>query len=278
MKNYTYNTFTVDGHEFSVTNYEDEMKVYIKSIHPYDDADYHWALNRNGGDFYVIYIGSPGKKVDTVFGSKEKVARKLLELDKNIESRMSYESKKNNKNESTKDRFTYDEIETIKDVSEIGDWTELIEIIKDKFGDDKDKQDWDEEDWDNFLRNNFGWIDETEPEYYGVEFRDMHTGIHNIFYTDTKENAEQILAYLKELENPDTTVYDDDEITDNTSFIWDEINRLAFDCFEINYRDVAEDGMYDGIYIINHNDATPDIYESLNKESRLIKKVEKLLK
>lgn len=92
MKNYTYNTFTVDGQKFSVTNYEDEMKVYIKSIHPYDDADYHWALNRNGGDFYVIYIGSPGKKVDTVFGSKEKVARKLLELDKNIESRMSYES------------------------------------------------------------------------------------------------------------------------------------------------------------------------------------------
>lgn len=219
MKNYTFNTFTVDGQEFSITDYKDEMKVYIKSIHPYDDADYHWALNRNGGDFYVIYIGSPGKKVDTVFGSKEKVARKLLELDKNIESRMSYESKKNNK-----------------------------------------------------------LLNETEPEYYGVEFRDMHTGVHNIFYTDTKENAEQILAHLKELENPDTTVYDDDEITDNASFIWDEINRLAFDCFEINYRDVAEDGMYDGIYIINHNDATPDIYESLNKESRLIKKVEKLLK
>ena len=161
MKDYTYNTFTVDGHKFSMTDYKDEMKVYIKSIHPYDDADYHWALNRNGGDFYVVYIGSPGKKVDTVFGSKEKVARKLLELDKNVEPRMSYESRKNNKNESTKDRFTYDEIETIKDVSEIGDWAELIEIIKDKFGKDEEKQDWDEEDWDDFLRNDFGWVTES---------------------------------------------------------------------------------------------------------------------
>ena len=108
MKDYTYNTFTVDGREFSITDYKDELKVYIKSIHPYDDADYHWALNRNGGDFYTIYIGSPGKKVDTVFGSKEKVARKLLELDKNIEPRMSYESKRKAKiKESVKTQILY---------------------------------------------------------------------------------------------------------------------------------------------------------------------------
>lgn len=92
MKDYTFDTFVVDGQEFSITDVKDEMKIYIKSIHPYDDADYHWALNKNGGDLYVIYIGNPGKKVGTVFGSKEKVAKKLLELDKNVESRMSYES------------------------------------------------------------------------------------------------------------------------------------------------------------------------------------------
>ena len=111
-------------------------------------------------------------------------------------------------------------------------------------------------------------VDESlnEELQYGVEYRNMHDGIHRLLVTDTKEKAEQILAYLKELENPDTTVYDDNEIMDNSYFTWDEINKLADDCFEVDYREIEEgDGNYNGIYVINYNDIKPDIYESLNE-------------
>lgn len=105
-----------------------------------------------------------------------------------------------------------------------------------------------------------------EELQYGVEYRNMHDGIHRLLVTDSKEKAEQILAYLKELENPDTTVYDDNEIMDNSYFTWDEINKLADDCFEVDYREIEEgDGNYNGIYVINYNDIKPDIYESLNE-------------
>ena len=110
-------------------------------------------------------------------------------------------------------------------------------------------------------------LKESLDEEYGVEYRNMHDGIHYLLVTDSKEKAEQILAYLKELENPDTTVYDDNEIMDNSIFTWDEINKLATDGFEVDYKETeASNGIYNGIQIINYDEIKPDIYESLKEE------------
>ena len=110
-------------------------------------------------------------------------------------------------------------------------------------------------------------LDESLDEEYGVEYRNMHDGIHYLLVTDSKEKAEQILAYLKELENPDTTVYDDNEIMDNSIFTWDEINKLATDGFEVDYKETeASNGIYNGIQIINYDEIKPDIYESLKED------------
>lgn len=106
----------------------------------------------------------------------------------------------------------------------------------------------------------------TEINYYGVQYRNMRTGIHELLYTDTQENAEQILKYLKQMENLDSDIYSEEELEHQINFIWEEINKLDLGGFEINYRDVNEDGMYDDIYIINHADTKPDIYESLNED------------
>ena len=110
-------------------------------------------------------------------------------------------------------------------------------------------------------------LKESLDEEYGVEYRNMHDGIHYLLVTDSKEKAEQILAYLKELENPDTTVYDDNEIMDNSIFTWDEINKLATDGFEVDYKETeASNGIYNGIQIINYDEIKPDIYESLKED------------
>lgn len=110
-------------------------------------------------------------------------------------------------------------------------------------------------------------LKESLDEEYGVEYRNMHDGIHYLLVTDSKEKAEQILAYLKELENPDTTVYDDNEIMDNSIFTWDEINKLAIDGFEVDYKETeASNGIYNGIQIINYDEIKPDIYESLKED------------
>lgn len=105
-----------------------------------------------------------------------------------------------------------------------------------------------------------------EELQYGVEYRDMHTGIHQLLITDTKEKAEEILGLLNKLENPEPTE-DENEQADNAYFTWDIINQLANDCIEVDYHETEEgDGNYNGIYIINYNEIKPDIYESLNEE------------
>lgn len=105
-----------------------------------------------------------------------------------------------------------------------------------------------------------------EELQYGVEYRDMHTGIHQLLITDTKEKAEEILGLLNKLENPEPTE-DENERADNAYFTWDIINQLANDCIEVDYHETEEgDGNYNGIYIINYNEIKPDIYESLNEE------------
>lgn len=83
-ENYKYDKFSVNNRNFSRTIYNNG-EVYIKSIHPYDNSEYHWAYSKDNGKNFTIFIYSPGKFVDTISGTKENVAKKLLELDKNIE-------------------------------------------------------------------------------------------------------------------------------------------------------------------------------------------------
>ena len=106
-----------------------------------------------------------------------------------------------------------------------------------------------------------------EELQYGVEYRNMHDGIHRLLVTDSKEKAEEILMFLNKLENPDTNDLDDNQIEDDAFVTWHLINSLANDCIEVDYREIEEgDGNYNGIYVINYNDIKPDIYESLNEE------------
>lgn len=102
-----------------------------------------------------------------------------------------------------------------------------------------------------------------EELQYGVEYRDMHTGIHKLITTDTKEKAEQILDLLNQLEEPELVTEPNEEM-DNAWVTWDEINNLSTDCFEVNYRETEKsNGIYNGVQIINYSDIKPDIYESL---------------
>lgn len=83
---------------------------------------------------------------------------------------------------------------------------------------------------------------------YGVEVRDMRTAIHNLFVTNTKRKAEKILTLLKKIENT------------NEEHLWNDISALCQDSFEINYRDIKDDCMYDDVYVINHFEVKPDVY------------------
>jgi hypothetical protein len=95
-KEYEYSTETVDGTRFSIYHYTTGPKagkVQISSLHPYDDADYHWAVSKNNGTSFAIYIESPGKYVETFMNDSltyDKVMARLNELDraKKIKPRM----------------------------------------------------------------------------------------------------------------------------------------------------------------------------------------------
>lgn len=106
----------------------------------------------------------------------------------------------------------------------------------------------------------------TQINYYGVQYRNMRTGIHQLLYTDTKEKAQKILNYLNKMEKLGADTYSEQELEHQINFLWEEINKLHLGGFEINYRHVKEDGMYDDIFIINYANIKPDIYESLNGE------------
>lgn len=47
-------SFTDDSNgKYSCYVYE-TGKIQVTTLHPYDDADYHWALSNNGKDFKII--------------------------------------------------------------------------------------------------------------------------------------------------------------------------------------------------------------------------------
>ena len=82
----------VKGTKYTCTVYDDG-KVYVKSVHPYDEADYHWAVSYDEGNTFRIYIGNTGKPVEMIDDNTDDystVVNRLAELDKKIPSRMSY--------------------------------------------------------------------------------------------------------------------------------------------------------------------------------------------
>lgn len=97
-------------------------------------------------------------------------------------------------------------------------------------------------------------------EDFGVEYRNMHDGIHRLLITDTEEHARDVLDNLKQLENA--------EDEDTIMFARDDISRWVKEEIEINYRDVDDNGMYGDIQVINYDEPKPDIYESLRPSRR----------
>lgn len=95
-KEYSYSNEVMDGVKFSIYEYTSGPKagkVQISSLHPYDDADYHWATSKDSGKTFRIYIESPGKYVETFTNDSptyDKVMARLNELDraKKIKPRM----------------------------------------------------------------------------------------------------------------------------------------------------------------------------------------------
>lgn len=89
-EDYRYMVITHDRQRYSITNYCDG-RAYINSIHPYDDADYHWVVAK-GDNYWTFYIGSPGRlacKLHT--DDLTLIFEKLAELDKGIRSKIAYD-------------------------------------------------------------------------------------------------------------------------------------------------------------------------------------------
>ena len=101
VKNYEYiDLGYIDRVKCSAKVYDDGS-IWVSTHHPYDDADYHWAVSKDDGIGYKIYIHSPGKFVksivmggyddkDELISQVKEVAQELISLDKNskIRSRM----------------------------------------------------------------------------------------------------------------------------------------------------------------------------------------------
>lgn len=85
--NYKTESINIHGREFNITTY-DNGEIYINGIYPYDNAEHHWAYSNDNGKTFTIFIYSPGKFVSKMSGTKEQVAEKLWNLDKDIKSKI----------------------------------------------------------------------------------------------------------------------------------------------------------------------------------------------
>lgn len=106
------------------------------------------------------------------------------------------------------------------------------------------------------------YISDNYVKGYGVEYRNMQTAINHIIVTDTKEKAEQILNLLNKLSNvSDEAEKDEIQIESELQILWEDINNLQTNSFEINDRNIDDNGIYKGIKVINYNKHIPDIWE-----------------
>lgn len=92
--------FRYNNVEFHIRETKDGLQVF--SIHPYDEAEYSWAKSVDGGEQFSIYragkfieqFAPKSFEEDEESGIKNfnwnEVARELLRLDKNVESRIDH--------------------------------------------------------------------------------------------------------------------------------------------------------------------------------------------
>lgn len=73
--------FTIERHSFSVSIDSRTNTPYIRSIHPYDETEYHWARQRSSGNWDVFRSGKRMAMLSNM--SFEDVAKKLLSMDRN---------------------------------------------------------------------------------------------------------------------------------------------------------------------------------------------------
>lgn len=89
---YDFGTFYVNDKQFSVTHYTVNEKIpefentwFVRSVHPYDNTEYHWAKYRDGDSnvTYVLDRKVVDRKTQTVKNDNDifEVARHLIELD-----------------------------------------------------------------------------------------------------------------------------------------------------------------------------------------------------
>lgn len=73
--------FTVNRVQFCADTDPRTDTLYVKSIHPYDETEYHWARQGVTGCTWFIY--RDGKRISAIGGclTKEEIAAKLLNLD-----------------------------------------------------------------------------------------------------------------------------------------------------------------------------------------------------
>ena len=88
-------SFTDDNNgKYSCYVYE-TGKIQITTLHPYDDADYHWALSNDGENFKIILntkvVGNISATGD-LDNKLDVVSKELAKRNKNIKSKMMYES------------------------------------------------------------------------------------------------------------------------------------------------------------------------------------------
>ena len=90
---------------------------------------------------------------------------------------------------------------------------------------------------------------------YGVEYRNMHTAIHGIYWSTSKQVANKINTICSKLENSE----DEGEY----NLLLQQLDSLEMDVIEeINYRDVTKDNKYylDDGYIQIINSISYDLY------------------
>ena len=64
-------------------------------------------------------------------------------------------------------------------------------------------------------------------QLYAVDARNMHTGVHELFVANTELSAKMVESFLLALDDADELEQLD---------LWDEIDEIVLDSFEINFR------------------------------------------
>ena len=75
-------SFEIEHTTFSLNVHA--ARLYLSSLHPYDDAEYHWAFLHSDGSWKVYRAGRYQISLGSIYEhlSPEQVAAKLLALDR----------------------------------------------------------------------------------------------------------------------------------------------------------------------------------------------------